>query len=249
MKDILIPTSGKAEIHLTYGCDLSCPSCNRMSVLKKPHTPDMTVEDVREFFRQARALNWTPSILIIGGEPTAHPAFDEVVRLSREFVGRGLVQVWSNGYSEQAREALVRVNRAYDASIPAETHKPEGSRKLSIDDIYCSPADFGAPTYRTCWNHSSEICGVSVDAAGYSPCAIGGAIDGFLGLGVRTKRLADLFDPATVAEMSRRLCEHCGQSKIGSPDIAEWRAWVEKQKKRLGSYMSPTWLEAAKGRK
>lgn len=245
----LIPTSGKAELHLTYGCDLACASCNRMSVLKNPHTPDMTLDDVREFFRQARALGWTPSILLIGGEPTAHPDFDEIVRLSREFVGRGLVQVWSNGYSQAARDALVRVNKAYDASIPAETHKPEGSRKLSIDDIFVSPADFGAPTYKPCWNHSSMICGISVDSAGYSPCAIGGMVDGFLKLGVRTKTLTDLFDPEKVAAMTRKLCEHCGQSQIGEPNAAEWRAYVEKQPKRLGSHMSPTWREAAKGRR
>jgi hypothetical protein len=233
----------KCEIHVGYGCDLACANCNRMSVPRRPHTPDMTVADMVEFLRQCREIGWDPDILLIGGEPTLHPDFFEFCRLAREFKGAGLVQLWTNAYTPEARAKAAEARERYDVSVCGETAKPEGSRKLSIDDIYVSPADYGHPTYRPCWNHASQICGISVDALGYSPCAIGGMIDSVLGVGGRTKRLADLFDPAIVAELTRRLCEHCGQSisQKGLSDAA-WREYVEAQKPRvLGSFASPTW--------
>lgn len=245
------PTSGKAEMHLTYKCDLICVNCNRASFLRKPHTPDMTVEDAVEFFRQARELNFSPDILLIGGEPTIHPQFHEIARLAAEFNG-GRVQFWSNGYRPETRAALERARDAGYGGIVGETHKPEGSQNLSIDDIFVSPKDFGYER-NPCWQHASVICGISVDHEGYSPCAIGGAIDGSLRSGIRTKVLADLFDPEKVAEMTRKLCEHCGHqlSSIGIRDIplSKWREHVEGCETRFGAKMSPTWIEAMQGRR
>jgi hypothetical protein len=99
--------------------------------------------------------------------------------------------------------------------------------------------------------HSSTRCGISVDAGGYSLCAMGGMIDGFLELNIRTKNLADLFDPAKAAETTRRLCEHCGLSGRNNPQAtkAEWRSFVEGQPKKYGSFMSPTWLRASTGKR
>lgn len=238
----------KAEVHLTLACDLACANCNRMSVPRKPHTPDMTLDDMREFLRQCRELDWKPSILLIGGEPTQHPDFFEFCRLAREFEGPdGLVQLWTNAYSPDARAKAAEARDRYAVSVCGETAKPEGSRKLSIDDIFVSPIDAGRPTYQACWNHSSQICGISVDANGYSPCAIGGMVDSILGIGGRTKRLADLFDVEKVAELTRNLCGHCGQSvsQNGHSDAA-WREYVTAQPKVMGSYASPTWRDPLK---
>jgi len=212
----------------------------------------MTLDDAREFFRQCRELNWSPSIILIGGEPTMHPDFMEFVRLSREFAGpTGFVQVWSNGYTPEARELCARARNEYGVDVPAGTHKFSGSVVQLDDDIYVSPVDFGKPTYSPCMIHSSTRCGISVDAGGYSLCAMGGMIDGFLELNIRTKNLADLFDPAKAAETTRKLCEHCGLSGRNNPQAtkAEWRSYVEGQPKKYGSFMSPTWLRASTGKR
>lgn len=76
-------------------------------------------------------------------------------------------------------------------------------------------------------------------------------VDGFLELGIRTKNLSDLFDPEKAAEMTKKMCEHCGLSGRNNPQAtqAEWRAYVEKQPKKYGSYMSPTWLRASVGKR
>lgn len=243
------PTSGKAELHITYDCNLSCVNCNRFSQVKVPHTPPMTVADVEEFFRQARELSYRPDILIIGGEPTMHPNIDEIVRLSRQFTGeQGLVQVWTNGRDQ---EMVRHLRKAYNASVPEETFKAKSRTDFPWDDYYISPADYGIERFK-CWQHASEVCGISVDSGGYMPCAVGGMIDGVLKLGLRTKRLADLFDNEKNAEITKRMCEHCGaclSQLLTGDELKGWREYVTSSHKRFGSYMSPTWFEATKNYK
>jgi len=157
------PKSGKAELHISYRCNLSCVNCNRFSQIENAHTPDMTVEQVAEFFEQCRSLNYRPDILIIGGEPTMHPDLEAIVMLSRRFVGeQGLVQVWTNG---RDREMVDYLRHAYNASIPEETFKAKSRIDFPWDDYYVSPADFGMERFK-CWQHSSEVCGISVDSRG-----------------------------------------------------------------------------------
>lgn len=240
------PASGKAELHITYRCNLQCVNCNRFSQIENEHTPDMSIHDVKDFFRQCKELNFNPDILIIGGEPTMHPDFLEIIRLSREFKGNGLVQVWTNG---RDREMVKHIREKYNASVPEDTFKAKSRIDFPWDDYYVSPADFGMERHK-CWQHGSEICGISVDSGGYMPCAVGGMLDGVLKLGLRTKRLADLFDNEKNAAITKKMCEHCGAclSKVlKEPELTDWRTYVTSQKKRFGSYMSPTWFNATDG--
>lgn len=256
----LTPKSNKAELHIQYECNLSCVNCNRLSFLRKSPTAPMTPADAIEFFQQCRELNWRPAVLLIGGEPTEHPDFREFVRLSREFVGpAGEVQVWTNGYSAHARAEAEWATQHHRAFVPTHTFKPNGSVHHGNDDIFVSPADYGQPRNRPCDCHAARGCGISVDHDGYIACAMGGAIDGFLRLGLRTKRLADLFDPVQAREVMSKLCAHCGlsmsaaghrwASDLSPLEQQAWRAYVESQPKKYGSYMSPTWLAASAGRR
>ncbi len=204
----------------------------------------MTLQDVIDFFTQATELNWNPDVLIIGGEPTIHPDFEEIIRIARQFKGpQGLVQVWTNG---RDRDMVNKIRHMYNASVPEETFKEKSRIDFPWDDYYTSPADYGMERHK-CWQHGSEICGVSVDSGGYMPCAVGGMLDGVLKLGLRTKRLADLFDNEKNAELTKQMCKHCGaclsQLLIGD-DLVKWREYVTNQKKRFGSFMSPTWYDA-----
>ena len=256
----MIPTSGKAEIHIGYECDLACRNCNRMSFLNDAHTPAMVPADLTDFLDQCRALGWWPSILLIGGEPTMHPDFFEFCAIAQGFVTEGRqidgnelhCQLWSNQASEDARAKCAKARDWFGVSLVPETVKPR-SQILSIYDIFVSPIDMGLDGRPHCWQHASEICGISVDSAGFTPCAIGGAIDGILGLGFRTKRLADLFDEEKVAEITKTMCGHCGHhlSQFGHPKMSaeDWRAKVAAQPKWNGMRVSPTWEAAFAGRR
>lgn len=224
----------------------------------------MTLEDMRAFLRQARDLQWYPALLLIGGEPTMHPDFyrmcelaahhaDEGRRHGIGYEGRiGLVQVWSNQTTEHARKMCDKVRTDFNVSIVAETVKTR-SLILDIDDIFVSPLDMGLPVRQPCWQHCSQICGISVDGGGYSPCAIGGAVDGMLGLGYRTKRLADLFDPAIAAQITERMCGNCGNDLknigfSGHLSPTEWRELVASCETWKGMRVSPIWKRAFEGR-
>lgn len=242
------PTSGKAELHITYRCNLKCVNCNRFSQVDDNHTPDMTLDDVKEFFRQCDELNWNPDVLIIGGEPTLNPQFLEIVAESRKFKKNGLVQVWTNG---RDRDIVAKIRNDFNASVPEETFKLKSRIDFPWDDYYISPADYGIERHK-CWQHGSEICGISVDANGYMPCAVGGMIDGILKLGLRTKKLSDLFDNDKNAAITKEMCKHCGaclSQLLKGDELDSWRNFVTSQSKKFGSYMSPKWLKATEGLK
>jgi hypothetical protein len=235
------PKSNKAEWHLTYRCDLACTNCNRACFLP-PQTPDMTLDDAREFRRQVESLdpkfNYHPRIIIIGGEPTLHRDFLEFVALANA-MSPGRVEVWSNGFRPRADELLEEVRKSGLARVVDGTIKPDGSVLHPVNDIFLAPCDIGE-TREPCGSHAcitDPDCGISVDAAGYSLCCMGGAIDGVLRLRARTKRLADLFDPEFAERQTRTLCNVCGQHRGVNGHAATARLIA-------GTLMSPTWLQA-----
>ena len=235
-----------AELVLTYRCNLDCYGCTRGCFLQEPHTPDLTLEDAHEFFRQCRELNWKPNIVITGGEPTLHPQFDEFCRIAVEF--NRDVRVFSNQNGARASQKIREAQSNHGVSVVGETAKPSGAmRKYTgisgwTDDAFVSPSDFGEPLRVPCYQHCSVLCGISVDAVGYSPCAPGGAIDALLGCGVRTKRLADLFEIPTMAVKTALLCQHCGVQRAKRENVAKCEVIH-------GTPMSPVWVKAFEGRK
>ena len=187
--------------------------------------------------RQARELNWSPAVAMIGGEPTLHPQLFEFLEIANE-LSPGRVEVWSNGHREDARRMLERIRTEKLASVCEATIKPGGSIVHVQNDFFVAPIDFQVPERTPCYLHSRTGCGISVDAGGYTLCPIGGAIDGVLAGGLRTRRLADLFDPVFAQYQTRALCRLCGHElHIDSQRIAQSQVIC-------GSLMSPTWQQA-----
>ena len=201
-----------------------------------PATPDMTLDDADEFIRQARELGWTPRIVLVGGEPTLHPQFYDFMERALAF--SDAVSLISNGFSSAARKAAEEAARR-GVEVWWDSFKPSGSVVHSVRDIFVAPVDVGMEGRSPCaWHAGVGQCGISVDACGYSVCAIGGTIDGVLGLGVRTKRLADLWIPEKAAEQTRALCRMCGKG------LGLDRVHPDRCKKRFGISLSSTWQEA-----
>jgi len=212
------PKTNVAEWHITYNCNLRCVGCNRF-VGAKRHAPDMTVQDAHEFIRQAAEMDWQPEIRILGGEPTLHQDLFEFIELAFAFTGRvkvvprgyERVRVYSNGYSQKTIAILNRIRSEAKAFVPSWAVKRDGSVTFEHIDYCIAPRDIG-DTRQPCDFHSARVggCGISVDSRGYAVCQTGGAIDEILGLGARTRTLADLFDETFAAWQTGLLCSHCG---------------------------------------
>jgi hypothetical protein len=201
----------------------------------------MTVEDAELFCRQADELEWKPRIILIGGEPTLHPDLLQFIKIAARFNStQGGVELWSNGYGNNAKKILDQVRNDAVATVIEGTIK-RGDVTHETQDIFLSPADRGL-VRKPCGTHACVTwpdCGISVDHEGYTLCCMGGAIDGIFKLGCRTTKLADLFDEKFAMQQTATLCANCGQH-LGTRghDIVQ-------AKTIYGTRMSPAWAVAA----
>lgn len=257
------PHTGKLEWHITYRCNLSCAACSRGSWMEHPHTRDMEIADARECIAQADAVGWRqkpgpgngsepPRVVIIGGEPTLHPRFLDFIALAEEWT-ETYVEVFSNGYAEESRQILENSKLRNHVSVNREGFKDD-SRKDILDgkqqwsmETYVSPHEAGLPL-TVCYCHSRIICGIGVDASGYSLCPIGLTISEILGVNGKTRNFADLYDVEKAHEMTVEMCRHCGyegQYRYGPTQLLEeFRHYANQQKRLRGAAVSPIWSKA-----
>ena len=106
----------KVNLELTTACNLTCPDCsagtNGSGLRKVVHHP-------WEYFADAaRWLQGIDSVVVIGGEPTAHPKFAEIAPKLRELFGCRELILWTNGFKvEKFRDLIKRTFDLVYASI------------------------------------------------------------------------------------------------------------------------------------
>ena len=107
------PNLKKIEIDITYLCNLKCTGCDR-SCTQAPETLHLPVQAIREFLFQTEKMGhkWE-SVHILGGEPTLHPDFIEIITLLDDWFQKRSpsteLKVISNGYSRKTRELLNKI--------------------------------------------------------------------------------------------------------------------------------------------
>jgi hypothetical protein len=220
----------RLELHPTYRCNLACTNCNRACAIRTDHTPDITVDQWRACLESAPEP--ISAISVVGGEPTLHLDIEELVRLSLGHCAN--VRVFSNLHTQSSRDTV-------DQLVEMGATCAWGSGKTEAvthpnPNLFVAPIDYGLPDrHNHCvWAASSDDCGYSVDSHGITACAIGGAIDGVLDLGVRTWDWTKVNDGRV-----RELCRRCGfryNFPLALENLGEFR----------GQVVSPSWLEAAR---
>lgn len=224
------------EIDITYACNLRCTNCNR-SVTQAPEKAHLDVQQIRRFVDDSIAAGkrWR-RIRILGGEPTLHPQFAEIIDLLLAYkarVPRCRIQVVSNGHGAHVRARLARL----PASVDIENSAKQGNLQPSFGAFNLAPAD--DPVFRDAdyTNGCSvmEDCGMGLGGGGYYPCAVAAGIDRVLRLsGGRASLPADADD---MADLAQRLCRLCGHFREGHHVPGHLRPPL------LGTPMSATWVK------
>lgn len=205
----------RVELDITYDCNLKCRSCNR-SCSQAPTSEMMSFEQVEAFINDARTLGRTFTLVnILGGEPTQHPRFEEILHaISGAFPPGGptTIQITSNGTPE-ALAVLGRVDLPPNVFVDRASFKTgpvvdyfTPFNDAPIDDVRFRDADYAAG----CW--VTAYCGMGLNHLGYYACSAAGGIDRVLGLGVGHARLAD-FDEDQARRQRQQLCRYCGNFK------------------------------------
>lgn len=197
------------EIDITYACNLKCFNCNR-SCTQAPSQEYMTVAQIRHFLNESISANicWE-CIRILGGEPTLHPDFLEIIDMIRSwklnYAPEARVEVATNGYGRRVREVLSLIPE--DVSI-IDSHKD--NRRQEFDAFNIAPSDLAIYRYADFRNGCiiTEVCGIGLTPYGWYPCAIAGAIDRVFGFDIGCNKLPSKDDD--MYEQLEKFCSLCG---------------------------------------
>ncbi len=200
------------EIDLTYRCNLRCRNCNR-SCAQAPSRRDITIGQIEAYIKEsiASGRSWD-RIRLLGGEPTLHPSFSQIVEMLRHyrfFNNPNLrIVVCTNGYGP-------RVGRALE-SLPGDIEVKntwKGSRQRLFRPFNIAPVDRSYLRWSefSCGCRILEECGLGLTPRGYYPCAVAGSIDRVFGFGRGRDKLPGPTDTMQGdLNLFCRLCGHFG---------------------------------------
>jgi Radical SAM superfamily len=223
----------RLELDITCACNLHCFNCNR-SCEQARDQDHMSVGQVRRFLDESRERNtrWR-LIKVIGGEPTIHPQFDEIIELllqyRRDFSPRTRIVLNTNGYGDRVKKVLASLPPGIVVENTAKTSP------VQPDFLTFNVAPRDAPGFtRVDYTNGCSIikkCGFGLSPYGYYPCGPGGGIDRVFGFNIGRKDMPAADDDMK-AEL-RKLCSVCGIFKR-APETGLLD----------GAVMSPTWSAA-----
>ncbi|MBA3916353.1 MAG: radical SAM protein [Acidobacteriales bacterium] len=220
------------EIDITYTCNLKCFNCNR-SCEQDPSSDRMSAAQVQRFLDESRdkGVRWR-RIRLLGGEPTTHPQFLEIVSLVARYRDRFApgtrIEVATNGHGPHVKKML--------AALPDDIQVLSTSKTSNVQTAFhtfnIAPLDL--PEYADAEFANGcgvvQMCGFGVTPYGYYPCAVAGAIDRSFGLNLGRQTLPDSRDE--MKEELRAFCSRCGLFKRPQRETLQ------------GPAMSPLWREA-----
>jgi len=193
----------------------------------------MSLQQIEKFVNESIELNWEwQAIHILGGEPTLHPQFFEVLDILKRYKDINpncFIEVWTNGSGKKVNEILSKLPpwvRVVNSSKSPESVQGFHSYNIApIDLKKFKNADFT----KGCWG--TEMCGISLTRYGYYPCGAGAAVDRVFGFDIGIKKLSEVKD-STLRKQMNLVCKYCGHYKE-PPDLT-----LEEEK------MSVSWIKA-----
>ena len=198
------------ELEILTACDLTCFGCDRMSDVTT--APNMKLEQVRAFVDESLDLGWEwERIRLLGGEPTLHPQFMEMVGelvRYRETFPSAFLQVLTNGLgkADQYRDRLTALGISLHAEAKTKGVTPEWFNNTRIVPIDRDPSIGAVPP---CGIFGPRGCGIGLTRHGYFLDGAGATVARVAGYDVGVMRLRDVTMDAML-EQAKTLCRACG---------------------------------------
>lgn len=226
------PCLDKIELEITTFCSLSCFNCDR-SVRQAVSGEYMSLEQIAKFVQESFDLNWHwKQITILGGEPTLHPQFFEVLEIIKKYKDKNpacWVEIATNGYGLKVQEILAKMPQWLKIR-----NSSKQSNKQNFSSYNIAPIDLErykrANFKKGCWILGA--CGLGLTKYGYYCCGAGASVDRVFGFDIGLKKLS-MVNRRAIKKQLKQLCRYCGHFK----DSFETEKVSEEE-------MSHSWAEA-----
>jgi len=207
---IYIPNLNRIEIDITYDCNLRCPGCCR-SCSQAPCKIHMPLEMIDSFINETEinGIEWE-SVHILGGEPTLHPEFHEIIQKLDEWFEKYSpntdLKVISNGAGKRVNDALAEMptrwlyNRSFKNDSSTDYFEPFNQAPIDLEKW--KDEDFR----KGCW--ITQDSGIGLTPLGYFHCAIAGGIERIMQFGKGLDRIPK--HPWEFLDIMDTYCRFCG---------------------------------------
>jgi len=208
------PNLEQIEIDITYECNLKCLNCNRSST-QAPTKEAMTMEQIKQFVYESIELGKKWKLInILGGEPTLHENFMEIVTfILQEYIEKHspdtILQITSNGFGKEVIEKLDKLPKHKNLVIDYLSFKED--RIVSYftpfnDAPIDRPDGQEKPYHKGCW--VASYCGIGLNHLGYYPCGVAAGIDRIFGFNLGIPSLKEVDE--NIAQLLDTFCRYCG---------------------------------------
>lgn len=205
----------RIELNITFACNLRCVNCDR-SCEQAPTSTHMSLEQVNRFIEESVASGYAwDEIVIIGGEPTIHREFLQIVEALRQYrkchSPQTRILVFTNGYGRRVNEMI----QCLPDDVVVENSMKDGSNPVVDYHRSFNIAPVDLPGYRNadyrngCW--ITQECGIALGPSGYYPCGVAAGMDRILGLDAGRQSLPREDD--TMEDLLKAFCQNCGHFK------------------------------------
>lgn len=240
------PDFSRIEIDITHECNLKCHGCNRSCGLAPTHDR-MGIDDIDSFIAGSKELGIRWKLInILGGEPTLHPLFLDIIRkIHSEYIEAfspdTILQVVSNGYTQRSRSLCQEVLKYPNVRVDFGSYKK--SNKLdyftAFNDAPCDRPGHSTNDYsKGCW--VAKHCGLGLNHLGYYGCAVCGGIDRVMKKHIGASSLKELTKPLILKHFES-FCQLCGNFSAYESNYGEFIPRSEKEPFR--DIVSESWKE------
>lgn len=231
------PPYNNVELQINTACNTNCFGCDRFSDVI--HDIDMTLEQVNLFVEESLDLNWEwKRIRLLGGEPTLHPRFVEMVEslvFYRETYPKVFLQILTNGIKTakylKYEPWLKDLNISFHAEAKEKGVTPAWFHNTRIVPIDRDPSITELPP---CGIYGVNGCGIGLTPWGYFLDGAGASVARVAGYDIGIMHLKDVTWESMEAQ-AKVVCAKCGH---WNPDNSKVTELVSKTGKVTGKFMT-----------